>query len=430
MIREWDFEEEVDDTDVLSSIVDEREGRPPRRPYRYFALLRYAAVIGSIAFLGLLVSMSPAGNQIRGGASRFYSSSTGTKDADSGSVQNYGQLSDEEKKSLFNEFKSTYKKRYSSGAEEAKRYANFLEFLDLVDDRNEEEAFAGASGFHGITKFADWSQAEFEESLLTFKSSDSVEEEFYRSAESEGIYENVQITSLGVRSVDWTGVLTTSVKNQGYCGSCWAFSATEQIESDSIRAGYLSTEDALSPQQIVSCDKGADAGAMGCDGGWTWSAYDYVEKTGGLVSNATLPYVSYWGESYFDETCDSDADEYMVSISNYHMVKGEHAMASYVLEKGPLSVCLDASRWNTYQGGIVSKCGLTVDHCVQVVGVSVESSDLADGAGDDDGSGYWIVRNSWGTDWGKDGFIWLKLGENMCDITHYPTYTKPEKISS
>lgn len=413
MSRDYDYEE-VDDTDVLSSIVEENRRQ---RPSKMFTMMKYAALAGSVTLLSLLVTMSPAGEKIARGASMLYT--TTTTSTHSASQKYYGELSEDEKKELFNEFKRTYKKSYASGNDEDIKYANFKEFLDTVDARNDEEAAVGSSAFHGITKFADWSAQEFEKSLLTFESSESAEADFFKSAFSEGVYEDVDTDTLKTRSMDWAGVYTTPIKNQGYCGSCWAFSATEQIESDSIRAGYSTTDDALSPQQIVSCNKGNGANAFGCGGGYTWSAYDYVKEAGGLSSNASYPYTSYWGDERFG-TCDSEKEDFMLSVTQYHMIKGEHAMASYVLGKGPLSVCLDASRWNTYQGGIVSKCGLEVDHCVQVVGVNID--------GDDEAPPYWIVRNSWGEDWGKDGYIWLEFGENMCDITHYPTYTETAKV--
>ena len=83
---------------------------------------------------------------------------------------------------------------------------------------------------------------------------------------------------------------------------------------------------------------------------------------------------------------------------------------------GPLSVCLDANNWNTYTGGIMKSCGNRVDHCVQAVGVDTGSG------------GYWKVRNSWGTTWGEGGYIRLAYGQNTCDITNDPTYTKVSKV--
>jgi C1A family cysteine protease len=88
-------------------------------------------------------------------------------------------------------------------------------------------------------------------------------------------------------------------------------------------------------------------------------------------------------------------------------------MINYVLAKGPLSICLAASTWSSYTSGIVSSCDKNVDHCVQVVGVDTDND-------------YWIVRNSWGTDWGESGYIYLKTGQNTCYITYDPTYAAVE----
>jgi C1A family cysteine protease len=88
-------------------------------------------------------------------------------------------------------------------------------------------------------------------------------------------------------------------------------------------------------------------------------------------------------------------------------------MSNYVLSTGPLSVCVDAARWNSYRGGIVTSCGNRVDHCVQAVGV--------------DTSSHWIVRNSWGTSWGEGGYIWLKYGQDTCAISSDPTWVAISK---
>jgi len=206
--------------------------------------------------------------------------------------------------------------------------------------------------------------------------------------------------------VDWSGVLTTPVKDQGYCGSCWAFSATEQIESDSMRT--LGTSYILSPEQITQCD----TTSSGCNGGWTEHAYNYVQKAGGIETNNDYPYTSYQGVT---GSCHSTPSKFVIGTDGYTTIKGESSMASYVQSTGPLSVCLDASSWNSYHGGIMTQCGNRVDHCVQAVGVDASNG------------GYWKVRNSWGTSWGESGYIRLAYGQNTCDITSDPTWVKVHK---
>jgi len=300
-------------------------------------------------------------------------------------------------KYLWEQFKVEHRKSYSSSDEEVKRFNFFLDNLKVADLRNEAEAKNGGSAVHGITKFSDLSQSEFESSYLkadiSMKSKDA---------------EVTPITTAPTASlVDWTGVYTTPVKNQGYCGSCWAFSATEQIESDSMRT--LKTSYILSPEQIVQCDKTSS----GCNGGWTEHAYKYVTKAGGIETESDYPYTSYAGKT---GTCSAQASKNVISVSGYKTISGESSMASYVQSTGPLSVCLDASSWNSYTGGIMSTCGKSVDHCVQAVGVLPTTG------------GYWKVRNSWGTSWGESGYIRLAYGANTCDITNDPTYVTVGKV--
>jgi C1A family cysteine protease len=129
----------------------------------------------------------------------------------------------------------------------------------------------------------------------------------------------------------------------------------------------------------------------GCQGGFTESAYGYIMKAGGLAKEVDYPYTSYYSAA---GVCNAIKSNYAVTVKNFYVLKGESSMESHVLSTGPLSVCLDASLWSSYSSGVISSCGKTIDHCVQVVGINLKE-------------GYWIVRNSWGTKWGNKGFIYL-----------------------
>jgi C1A family cysteine protease len=213
---------------------------------------------------------------------------------------------------------------------------------------------------------------------------------------------NSDIKSTSSSFIDWTGVYTTPVKDQGYCGSCWAFSATEQIESDSIRLGLLTTSDTLSTEQIVQCDTFDD----GCGGGNTETAFEYVRSAGGIESDSDYPYTSYYD---YTGSCSSNSLKYKVTVDEYYSLSGEESMITHIFSTGPISVCLDASSWSSYVSGVITTCGMEVDHCVQAVGVNLDEW-------------YWVVRNSWGTEWGNEGYIWLEVGSNMCNIAYDPTY--------
>lgn len=315
-------------------------------------------------------------------------------------------LSDVEKTALFEEFKSTFGRQYETPEEELTRFENFKAFIERVDERNALEASNGGSGTHGVTRFADWTEDEFS-GLLGFQESAETKAKYESKRQ---VYEPDSSKASSTQYVNWMNVYTTPVKDQGYCGSCWAFSAVSQIESDSIRLGLLTSSDVLSPQQVVSCDTNDG----GCDGGIPYLAYEYVYNAGGIQTNASYPYTSYWDVT---GSCETDSSDYLVTLTADAMVSGETSMESYVLSTGPLSVCVDASNWASYTDGVLSVCGTSVDHCVQAVGVNLEDEEP-----------YWIVRNSWGTSWGVDGLIYLKAGENLCDITYLPTYVTPVSL--
>ena len=212
-------------------------------------------------------------------------------------------------------------------------------------------------------------------------------------------------------------------QDQGNCGSCWAFSATEEIESAWLMAG--NSREILAPQQIVSCDKKD----LGCNGGDTPTAYKYVMKAKGMVTESSYPYKS--GKNNRNGRCKCDLGKKVVQIKGFAYAtppkrnlmatkgKGKKAneakMAATMASKGPVSVCVDATTWQNYKRGIVTRsCRQQLDHCVQAVGFHKGGN--ADGRG-----GYWIVRNSWNTDWGEKGYIYVGYGGDHCGIANEAT---------
>jgi len=225
--------------------------------------------------------------------------------------------------------------------------------------------------------------------------------------------EPMPATALPV-NVDWRNKsVISAVKDQGQCGSCWAFSATETIESAWYQAkGKMQI---LSPQQIVSCDTGDE----GCGGGWPSAAYQYVISAGGQETNAVYPYTS--GTSGANGNCNFKQADVAVKISNWNYVinpcnddncasQNESGLAAAIAAIGPASICVDAETWQDYSSGVLkSNCPRgfdDLDHCVQLVGY----------AGYGTTNPYWIVRNSWGTSWGESGYIYIAYGSNLCGI--------------
>jgi cathepsin F len=310
---------------------------------------------------------------------------------------NNGQLKiTEDPKDLFINFMQTYNKVYGDVQELSTRFSNFKATIERVNSLNKNSRGA----VYGITQFADMSPAEFKTVYL-------MGEGYVPKASTE----TVQPADVAVPDTyDWRALgAVTPIKNQEQCGSCWAFSATEAIESAWILGGKATNETVnLAPQQIVDCDTTED----GCGGGETSGAFDYVVSAGGLESNASYPYTAVNGQ------CEFKKSEVVATISGFKPATSfldEKTLQSNLVAWGPLSICLDAASWQDYKSGVMSKwdCAFinVLDHCVQLVGYDATAS-----------TPYWIVRNSWGTTWGLDGYIWLEMWHDTCGIAHDATW--------
>jgi len=198
-------------------------------------------------------------------------------------------------------------------------------------------------------------------------------------------------------SFDWRNAgVVTGVYNQGQCGSCWAFSTTENIESMWARAGH--GLDNLSMQELVDCDT-VD---HGCGGGNPPYAYQYIIQAGGSDSYQSYPYAGY------QESCQFNPSNVEARISSWGYISqndNEGYMQSWTYSNGPPSICVDASTWQYYGGGVIQNCPTQLDHCVQLTGWTNVN-----------GVNAWIVRNSWGTGWGYAGYLYVAMGGNVCGI--------------
>jgi len=307
-------------------------------------------------------------------------------------------VTDASAKEAFVSFMQKYNKVYSSPAETQERFAVFQANLARISGMNA----VSRSARYGVNQFADLSQEEFKQTIL-------MKEPFLGPSQRDHsvLPDFTEAAAPLPANFDWRDnkkSVVTPVKDQGQCGSCWAFSATEAIESAWALAG--NTLASLAPQQIVDCDVGN--GDEGCDGGDTPTAYEYVIKAGGLESEADYPYT---GE---DDQCAFKKQEVVGVISNWTYIttsKNETQMQYGLIAKGPLSICVEADSWQFYEYGVITDfCYNQLDHCVLITGFQ----DYKDW----DGITYqvWNIRNSWGASWGESGYLYVERGYDLCGV--------------
>ncbi|KAJ1391923.1 Peptidase C1A, papain C-terminal [Sesbania bispinosa] len=242
-----------------------------------------------------------------------------------------------------------------------------------------------------LNKFADMTNYEFRS---IFAGSKVNHHKMFRGTPRGNgtfMYENVHSAPI---SIDWRKKgAVTGVKNQGQCGSCWAFSTIVAVEGiNQIKTHKLVS---LSEQELVDCDTEENAG---CNGGLMEFAFEFIKKNG-ITTESNYPYKA------LDGTCDIlKMNEPAVSIDGYEIVpiNNEAALLKAVTNQ-PVSVAIDAGGLDMQfysEGVFTGHCGTDLDHGVAIVGYGATL----------DGTKYWIVKNSWGLEWGEQGYIRMERG--------------------
>lgn len=299
---------------------------------------------------------------------------------------------------------STYKARHNKqyeGTVETIRRVIWEQNLEFIRQHNLEADLGMHTFTLGVNEYADWTNEEYSQYLTSYQVSNKTIVGATFMAPNNADIPN---------EVDWRKEgYVTPVKNQGQCGSCWAFSTTGSLEGQNFKkTGKLVS---LSEQNLVDCSR--KEGNMGCQGGLMDNAFTYIKTNKGIDTEESYPYEGKNAKCRFQAATIGAVDTGFTDIAQ----GDEDALKTAAATVGPISVAIDASglRFQFYRHGVFNnpRCSSTrLDHGVLVVGYGTQ-----------DGQDYWLVKNSWGETWGMKGYIMMSRNKNnQCGIATSASY--------
>jgi C1A family cysteine protease len=292
----------------------------------------------------------------------------------------------------FTQFVKKFQKQYPT-EEVFTRYNAFKQNLAVIEAHDPSVGWT-----MGVNEFTDLTPEEFKATYLGYRHRDN---EYFRSLNLHEIPENQVLAD----SIDWSQKgAVTPVKDQGQCGSCWAFSTTGGVEGAVfVKKGSLTS---LSEQQLVDC--AGSSGNQGCNGGLMDNAFQWIIKNGGIGSEASYQYTAR------DGTCKKVTS--VSSISGFKDIqRGSESALQSAVSQQPVSIAIEADQtgFQHYKSGVFTgPCGKNLDHGVLLVGYGTDPT----------GGDYWKVKNSWGASWGDSGYIRLKRGSDLCGLADAASY--------
>lgn len=321
----------------------------------------------------------------------------------------------------FKQFMKQYNKNYNV-KDIPRRFKAYMEHLQTIEQSNKDYAEGKTTFIQGINKFVDWDDKE----LSMMHSLHMPSDEESDSQEQP----NIGTSNIGNSYTSWLWPFPTisddnslpknkswthcerAITDQGLCGACYAFATLGVIETMHCLRG---TKTSLSVQELVDCSH--SHGNSGCNGGWPTRVFRYLNDQRGVTDDKCYPY------EMKRNSCRKSKQSQKCNVPNsvangkatikYSNLKGEYAMRQHVAKEGPLVAVLHAN--NNF---LFYKRGIYSDYTCPSYESSVNHGVIISGYGEENGKKYWLIRNSWGRQWGDNGYAKIRRGTQECAIEH------------